>query len=1001
MLDLPQMNGTGGEEPRDFSRLREKLSGQEGPAYWRSLGELTETDEFRDFLQKEFPRQAAPLENGIERRDFLKLLGASMALAGLAACARPPLPHEKIVPYVRAPEEITPGKPLFYATAVTYGGYAEGVLAESHQGRPTKLEGNPDHPASRGATGAVTQAEVLSVYDPDRSGAILESGEERLWEDFTEALSQTVAALPQGQGLAILTESVTSPTLGAQLQQVLGDLPQAAWYQWDPLHPDNEVAGARLAFGSDVRPVYDLTQADVIVSLGADFLDRGPGRLAYARDFSRRRRILRAQDSMNRLYQLESSPTPTGVVADHRIALKPSAVAAAAAAIAAELGVDGPDAEVPDGLSAEMLAAMVNDLQETQGAALVLAGPEQPPVVHALAAAINQALGSVGTTVNYVANPDVRPAVHGEEIASLTAAMRAGEVAALLVLGGNPVYSAPTDLGFAEALAEVPFSAHLGLYRDETAAACTWHVPQAHFLETWGDARAFDGTATIQQPLILPFYGGKSPHEVLAVLQGQPDAAAYDIVRGYWQGRVSGDFDDFWRESVFRGVVAGTAEAAVDVSASGVSEALPAAADVELSLYLDQGLMDGRFANNGWLQELPRPISKITWDNAALVSPRLAESLGVDSGDVVTLTVGSRSVDAPVFVQPGQADGTVSLALGFGRTAAGAVGNGVGVNAYAVRTSTEPWSAPVQVARAGRRHKVVTTQDHHALEGTGEARHIVRAGTVAQFREEPEHPHFAHPLAHHEEDLYPDFTYEGYKWGMVIDQTVCTGCSACVVACQAENNVPIVGKEQVAVGREMHWLRVDSYYGGSLDDPQLYAQPMPCQQCEKAPCEPVCPVGATVHDSEGLNVMVYNRCVGTRYCSNNCPYKVRRFNYLQYAELDTAATPLTLANNPDVTVRSRGVMEKCTYCTQRISKARIEAANEDRRIRDMEVVTACQAACPTEAIVFGDLNLEGSEVNRLKASPLNHTLLEELQTFPRTSYLAKVTNPSPNLEGNA
>ncbi|HEX7002419.1 MAG TPA: TAT-variant-translocated molybdopterin oxidoreductase, partial [Trueperaceae bacterium] len=678
MLDLPQMNAGGGESPRDFSRLREKLSGQEGPAYWRSLGALTESDEFREFLNKEFPRQAAPLENGLDRRDFLKLLGASMALAGLSACARPPLPHEKIVPYVRTPEEITPGKPLFYATAVTYGGYAEGVLAESHQGRPTKLEGNPDHPASRGATGAVTQAEVLSVYDPDRSGVILENGEERLWEDFVEALTATVGSLPQGQGLAVLTENVTSPTLGAQLQQLLSTLPQAGWYQWDPVHPDNEVAGARLAFGADVRPVLDLTQADVIVSLGADFLDRGPGRLAYARDFAQRRRVLQARDTMNRLYQLESSPSPTGVVADHRVALKPSAIAAAAAAIAGRLGVDAPDAEVPAGLSAEVLDAIVTDLQGAQGSAVVIAGPEQPPVVHALAAAINQTLGSVGNTVSYVADPAARPAVHGEEIASLTAAMRAGEVSTLLIVGSNPVYTAPADLGFAEALAQVPFSAHLGLYHDETASACTWHVPQAHFLETWGDARAFDGTVTIQQPLILPFYGGRSPHEVLAVLLGEPDATAYDVVRGYWQGRVSGNFDDFWRESVFRGVVAGTAEAPQNVSASAVSEPLPAAGEVELALYLDQALLDGRFANNGWLQELPRPISKITWDNAALVSPSLAESLGVDTGDVITLTVGSRAVDAPVFVQPGQADGAISLALGFGRTAAGAVGNGVG-----------------------------------------------------------------------------------------------------------------------------------------------------------------------------------------------------------------------------------------------------------------------------------------------------------------------------------
>lgn len=1001
MLDVPPMNPHDEEERPDFAALREKLASKQGPAYWRSLGELAETEEFREFLTKEFPRQAAPLQNGLDRRDFLKLLGASMALAGLTACARPPLPEEKIVPYVRGPAEVTPGKPLFYATAVTYGGFAEGVLAESHQGRPTKLEGNPDHPASRGATSAATQAEVLSLYDPDRSSAVRSGGQERSWDEFVDAVQAAVQALPGGQGLAVLTEHVTSPTLADQLRRLQAAFPQAAWYQWDPLHPDNEVVGMRLAFGADVRPVYDLTRADVIVSLGADFLDRGPGRLAYARDFAQRRRALTADTAMNRLYQLESSPSPTGVVADHRLALKPSDIAAAAAALASRLGVNGPAATAPSALPSAVLDAMVADLQAAGGNAVVIAGQEQPPVVHALAAAVNAALGAVGNTVTYVQSPSARPAVHAEEIAALTAAMRSGQVRTLLVLGANPVYTAPADLGFAESLRSVPFSAHVGLYYDETGRACTWHAPQAHFLETWGDARAFDGTATIQQPLILPFYGGKSHHEVLEALLGDPEATAYDVVRSYWQGRYAGDFEAFWRESVFRGTVSDTAAPAVPVSAGAVNAELPQGGDLEVALVYDSAVLDGRLANNGWLQELPRPITKLTWDNAALVSPRTAERLGVDTGRVVTITVGGRSVDAPVLVQPGQAEGALTLALGYGRTAAGSVADGVGVDAYPLRSTAVSFSAPATVSATGRRHQLVVTQEHHALEGTGEARHIVRAGTLAEYREHPDHPGFVHPVTHHEADLYPDFAYEGYKWGMVIDQTVCTGCSACVVACQAENNIPIVGKEQVARNREMHWLRVDNYYGGSIDDPTFYAQPMPCQQCEKAPCEPVCPVGATVHDSEGLNVMVYNRCVGTRYCSNNCPYKVRRFNYLQFAQLDTNATPLSLANNPDVTVRSRGVMEKCTYCTQRISKARIEAANEDRRIADFEVVTACQAACPTQAIVFGDLNLAGSVVNQFKSSPLNYTLLEELQTHPRTSYLAKVTNPNPALERSA
>ena len=982
----------------DFSQIRQRLAGKEGATYWRSLDELADTYEFQEYLRKEFPRQAAPLENGVDRRDFLKLLGASMALAGLSACARPPAAHEKIVPYVRQDDEITPGKPLFFATAVTYGGYAEGVLAESHQGRPTKLEGNPDHPASLGATGAVTQGQVLNLYDPDRSQVVMQGDTDSDWEAFTVALASALADTPDGAGLALLTEHVTSPTLADQLAQFQAAYPQARWYQYDTLHPDNAAAGARLAFGSDVQPVYDLGSADVIVSLDADFLDDGPGRLAYARAFADRRRVLAATDSMNRLYQLETSPSATGTVADLRVALKPSSIAAAAAAIAAALGVAGTTAgSLPEGLSQARFDALVADLRAAGSAGLVIAGASQPPVVHAIAAAVNQVLGSVGTTVRYIDSVSARPAVHVAELAELTTALRTGEVTSLVIIGANPAYTAPADLEFATALAQASFSAHLGLYRDETGLLCDWHVPQTHFLETWSDARAFDGTVTITQPLILPFYGGKSEHELLAAMLGTPDAAGYDIVRAHWQARVAGSFEDFWRETVYRGVVANSASPTVAVSPSTFEVALPAAAATELLLVNDRAVMDGRFANNGWMQEVPRPISKLTWDNAALMAPATAEGLRVKSGDIVALTHGSRRIDVPVLVQPGQAAGAVTVALGFGRTAAGRIGNGVGVDAYLLRDSASPAGGAAQLETTNRTYQLASTQSHHALEGTGDARFIVRTGSLEDFRAEPDHPHFAHPLAHHTEDLYPDFTYEGYKWGMVIDQTVCTGCNACVVACQSENNVPIVGKSQVAVGREMHWLRVDSYYGGSIDDPQFYAQPMPCQHCEKAPCEPVCPVGATVHDSEGLNVMVYNRCVGTRYCSNNCPYKVRRFNWLQYAELSTTATELSLANNPDVTIRSRGVMEKCTYCTQRISRARIEAANEDRRIVDGEVVTACQAACPTQAIVFGDLNDPTSQVNRVKASPINYTMLEELQTFPRTSYLAKIKNPNPAL----
>ncbi|MDT3682370.1 MAG: TAT-variant-translocated molybdopterin oxidoreductase [Truepera sp.] len=981
----------------DFSKIRAKLANQEGPAYWRSLDQLADTEEFQLFLQREFPRQAAPMENSLERRDFLKLLGASMALAGLSACARPPLAHEKIVPYVKQPEQITPGRPLFFATAVTYGGYAEGVLAESHQGRPTKLEGNPDHPASLGATAAVTQAQVLSLYDPDRSQEFTRGGVASTWEDFSAAVTGALSQLPNGEGFALLTENVTSPTLASQIAALQAKYPAARWYQYDPLHPDNAVAGARLAFGQDVTPVLDFSKATVVVGLDADFMNSGPGRLAHARGFADARRIHRSTDSMNRLYQFETTPTTSASLADHRVALKPSDVAAFSAALAAAVGASAPQAQLPAGVSKELFDALVADLNANKGKSLVIAGENQPPVVHALAHAMNEALGNVGQTVSYVAPADARPAIHRDELAGLVADLNDGNIKALVIVDANPVYTAPASLDFAAALKKAPFTAHLGLYPDETSAAVEWALPQTHFLEAWSDARAFDGTVTIMQPLILPFYNGKSAHELLAVILGDAKSTSYDLVRAYWKANVTGSFDDFWRETVYRGTVAGSASPVVNVTAAAVTAALPTGADTELSLVLDASLLDGRFANNGWLQELPKAFSNLTWDNAALIAPATAEELELKSGDVVKLTSNGRDLEAPVWVQPGQAAGALTLSLGYGRTKAGKVGTGVGVDAYSLVDHTVQGAPAVTVSKTGAQYKMASTQMHHSLEGTGERRHIVRAGTLNEFRSAPNHPGFVHPVAHESADLYPDYEYKGYKWGMVIDQTVCTGCNACVVACQSENNIPIVGKKQVEVGREMHWIRIDNYYSGSMDEPEFYHQPMPCQQCEKAPCEPVCPVGATVHDSEGLNVMVYNRCVGTRYCSNNCPYKVRRFNWLQYAELATDATEISLANNPDVTVRSRGVMEKCTYCTQRIASARIDASNEDRKIRDGEVVTACQAACPTQAIVFGDLNDPESRVAAVKSSPLNYWMLEELQTFPRTTYLAKVKNPNPAL----
>jgi MoCo/4Fe-4S cofactor protein with predicted Tat translocation signal len=1001
MLDVPQVTMI--KEPTqtlDIAAVREKLSKSQGKAYWLGLEELSNSHEFQDFLNEEFPRQAIPYENSVDRRDFLKLLGASLALAGLTSCVRPVSPNEKIVPYVKSPEEMVPGRPLFFASAIVQGGYAMGVIAESHQGRPTRVEGNPDHPASLGAMDVTTSASVLSLYDPDRSQTIVGGAD---WAAFATALQSAA----DGSGFAILTETVTSPTLARQLAQVFETYPNTRWYQYDQLHNDNVLEGSRLAFGESVTTRYDFSQADVIVSLGADFLGEGPARIRYTKDFSRRRKVLSAENTMSRLYVMESTPTITGAMADHRVTVRPSQIAGIAGYLAGELGVAGAEGALPEGVNAEVIEALLSDLQGSNGRSIVIAGEGEAPYVHALAHAINNALGNVGTTVFYHENVEAQPVNHTEQIRALTEAMSAGEVTSLLVLGANPVYTAPVDLNFAEAYSGIT-TFHVGQYFDETAARSTWHVPQAHYLETWSDARAFDGTVTIMQPLIAPFYGGKSDHEVLAALLGDAEATSFQIVQDTYTANVQGNFDDFWRQSVFAGVVAGTQAATREVTLGSLPEAsaLPSG-EYEITFKLDPSILDGRYANNGWLQEVPKPLTKITWDNVAFIAPATAETLGVSNHDIVTLTVGENTVNAPVWVMPGQAANTVTVHLGFGRGEnAGHTANGVGFNANVIRTSQTPWQTVGSVAKAAGRHKIVTTQIHwrydspdgsNYADGTTERRHIVRHGTLAEFQAEPDHPHFVHPVAHHESDLYPDFEYNSYKWGMVIDMTVCTGCNACVVACQSENNIPVVGKQQVAVGREMHWIRVDTYYGGELDDPDFYFQPVTCMHCEKAPCEPVCPVGATVHDNEGLNVMVYNRCVGTRYCSNNCPYKVRRYNFLQYAELTSTATELSLMQNPDVTVRSRGVMEKCTYCTQRIQQAYIRAENQGRRIADGEVVVACQSACPAEAIIFGDMNTESSIVNSHKNSVLNYALLEELNTVPRTTYLARLRNPNPSL----
>ena len=965
--------------------------------FWRSLDEIRDAEVFRDYITERFPRFAAHLN--VDRREFLKLMSASLALAGMGACSREP--QEEIVPYVNASSGRVAGEPRFFATATTMGGFATGVLVESNMGRPTKIEGNPTHPSSLGSTDISAQASVLDLWDPDRSQVVTRNGQIDTWENFGATLQRRLAALAdkQGDGLRILTETVTSPTLAAQIDQLLKRYPRARWHQYDAINRDNIYDGTRTAFGETLDVRYALDKAQIIVSLDADFLGAGNARVRSARDFSRGRGATDGETRPNRLYAAASSPTLTSAMADHPLAVRAADIETAARNLAAALGVPaGTPAEISDA-SKTWFAACARDLQANRGASVVIAGESQPPYVHALAHMMNHALANAGTTVTY-SDPVV---AHAENqttsLRELCRDIDTRGLDTLVIIGGNPVYCAPSDLDFKARLSKVPFVARMGLYEDETSAACHWHLPATHFLEAWSDARAYDGTATITQPLIAPLYGGKSAHELLAWLVAGTLKSSYDVVRDYWRPRLGTDFESAWNSALHEGVIAGSMfpqrAVALKRDLSIDNRPPPASTDdssLELVYTPDPSLWDGSNANNAWLQELPRPLTKLTWDNAALISPQLAKRLSLENEDVIELRLGNAMIEAPVWITPAHADRAVSISLGYGRTRAGRVGNGRGFNAYALRTSDAPWFAGnLQVRKAGRKYALATTQHHHAMNG----RDVIRVATVDEFERNAALRGAQQHEAPAATSLYPPFKSDGYAWGMAINLSTCIGCNACTIACQAENNIPVVGKTEVARGREMHWIRVDRYYEGKPQAPRTHFQPVPCMHCERAPCEVVCPVEASVHDSEGLNVQVYNRCVGTRFCSNNCPYKVRRFNFFQYADQDTES--LKAQRNPEVTVRMRGVMEKCTYCIQRIANGRIEADKAGRRIRDGEVITACQAVCPTQAITFGDLNDPASRVKAVKASPLNYALLGELNTQPRTTYLAKVTNPNPDV----
>ena len=1114
------------DSKHNFSALRDKVLGSSGKEYWRSVEEFVDAPEFEDFIKQEYPEQIETWDDGLSRRNFIKVMGASLALAGLSGCViQPP---EKIVPYVRPQEDILPGKPLFFATAMTLGGVATGLLGKSYDGRPIKIEGNPEHPGSLGATDVMAQASLLGMYDPDRSQQVVYRGTPKTWPNFMTAVRGAIDENRGygGAGIRFLTETVTSPTLVDQFRRLAAELPGAKWYQYEPLNEDNAMAGARMAFGSPVNTVYKFDQADRVLTLDKDIFSGFNVR--YKKDYAKRKNYSEENKDIVRLYAVETTMTLTGAKADHRISVKPSQMVEIAKAVAAACGVGGATSTYTENQA--WIQGMAKDLMAHRGRSIVVAGDNQPPVVHAIAHAINGQLGNVGQTVVYT--EPLSPFSDRSQIDQLRELLTdidAGRVKMLVMLGGNPVFNTPSDLKLNQArLEKVPLRIHVGQHFDETAEFCHWHVPEKHFLESWGDARAYDGTATLIQPLIQPLYDSHSLYEVVQLFFNENfDQKDLDIVKAYWQrqsgisasstatatanapavansasstGPVNGvnavsqmtrptqqsgsggttqttasgttaaasqtaagpqngtgntgaqpgaatqngtgqtgappqraaaprSFEDNWRKAVHDGFVGNSAlpQRTVAASSAFLTQPMPpqaAVGNLEISIWPDTAVYDGRFANNGWLQELPRPINKIVWENVALVSPNTARRLKLNQGnhtdeisggdrptsfitskgqnmyaDLVTLTYQGQTISkpVPVWISPGQPDDVITIFTGYGRTRGGRIANGLGYNAYDVMRSDAMRNGFGDIAKTGDQATIASTQIHFNMEG----RDLLRVWDSTDVETQAK--------SAEQENFYPMSMYESaaedyqklydryHRWGMTIDLNSCIGCNACVLACQSENNIPVVGKEQVERSREMHWLRIDTYYGGGdINDPQgPHFQPVLCQQCEQAPCEVVCPVTATAHSAEGLNDMVYNRCVGTRYCSNNCPYKVRRFNFLLYQDWDTPQ--YKLMRNPEVTVRSRGVMEKCTYCTQRIAAARIEAEKDARTIKDGEIVTACQAVCPTDAIIFGNLNDKESAVFKKKQDVRNYNLLNELNTQPRTTYLAELKNQNPEM----
>ena len=951
---------------------------------WRSLDELTRTPSFVARAAQEFPSLAAALAVPQDRRRVLKLMAAGLALAGLGGCDDGAPSGELIAPVRPSADAIAHGSNMF-ATASVVGGYASGVLVRHAAGRPVKVEGNPAHPASLGATDAIAQAEILGFYDPDRAAGIARGGVPQSWQNLQTALATQRARWGEthGAGLRILTGGIASPSLARQFAALQQRYPAMRWHQWELLPRDAVGEAAIRAYGRPLALAPRLNKADVIVAIDSDLLCSAPGHVRFARDFASRRNPVRAQ--MSRVYAIEPTPTLIGAAADHRLAAGPRELHRIAAGLAdTVLHGAAPPAGTPD-----WLRGAASDVLAARGRVFVHVGPHQSVELHVLVHAMNEALGGRGATYDLVEPVEASPVVQAQSLRELVDDMHAGRVESLVVIDGNPVFTAPGALGFGDALRRVAFSLALTVEPNETSQRVQWSLPQTHPYEDWSDARAYDGTATILQPQAEPLYGGVSPHHLLGLLADHDAPVARDVVRATWRARFA-DPDREWHDALAAGIVpksaAATSDARLLPDAASVTLPTPEPQALSVLFRADPYVRDGRFANNAWLQELPRPFTKLTWDNPLLISPAYARRLGVGNGDYVVLSVGEKSLALPAWIVPGQADNVAVATIGFGRRVAGTVGERVGWDMFPLMGRD---GAPM-LRKGDGSETLACTEHHDAMESRGND--FARHGTLAAFTAD------AHFLADPPEllALYRRKPPGPAEWGMSVDLNACIGCNACVIACMAENNIPVVGKQQVIHEREMHWLRIDRYYHGDPDAPGFVFQPVLCMHCEQAPCETVCPVGATVHDDEGLNVMVYNRCVGTRFCSNNCPYKVRRFNYFAFAATEKRPA---VARNPEVSVRARGVMEKCTFCLQRIAAARITADLENRPVGGNEVQTACQAACPTEAFSFGNMAATDAEVLTRKASPLSYALLADQDTRPRVTYEARIGNPNPAVSG--